>query len=135
VFKAQVSTNEWQKALNTLCLPNIQGAMNFLWFTEDDEHYLVNYPWARNYMESDLGKQWLPALQIMYGMDIGTLRGPKEGLEAQWVSWLEDIELCRRIQNFSGPPAAPGGPLSGKSPVEMASILKRCFELKQQGRL
>lgn len=134
VFKTHVNAEEWQKALNTLCLPNIKGAMNFLWFTEDGEHYLVNYPWVCNYMNSELAKQWVPALQMMYGLNLRALREPS-GAEAQWVSWLTEIELCRRIQNFSGPPAGPGGPLYQKSPGEMTSVLKRCVELKQQGLL
>ena len=90
VFKTQVNANEWLKALDTLCLPNIQGAMNFLLFTEDDEHYLVNYPWIRNYMDSELGKQWAPALRMMYGLNVGALREPRKGLESQWVLWLKE---------------------------------------------
>ena len=46
-----------------------------------------------------------------------------------------DIDLCRRIQNSSGPPAGPGGPLEGKSPEEMKNILQHCVELKNRGCL
>lgn len=96
-FKTQVNADYWQRALNTLCLPDIQGAMNFLLFTEDDEHYLVNHPWIGNYMDSELGKQWAPALQMMYGLNVGALREPKKGLESQWVLWLK--ENMNRGQN------------------------------------
>lgn len=45
------------------------------------------------------------------------------------------VKLCTQIKNSTTAPAAPGGPLYGKDPAEMAAILKKCVELKQQGRL
>jgi hypothetical protein len=87
-FKTEVSPDQWRKALNTLCLADIHGPMNFLLFTDDDEHYLVNYPWIRDYLGSDTGKGWLPALQMLYGINVGALRQPEAGRESDWVSWL-----------------------------------------------
>jgi hypothetical protein len=45
------------------------------------------------------------------------------------------VTLCKQLENSSGPPAAPGGPLYGKDPAEMVEILKNCLNLKQKGLL
>ena len=45
------------------------------------------------------------------------------------------VRLCTQIKNYTGGVAAPGGPLYGKDFGEMEAILKKCVELKQQGRL
>ena len=66
-----------------------------------------------------------------------TSKQPKEVPKRyQDRSTSEDpVKLCTQIKNSTAAPAAPGGPLYGKDPGEMAAILKKCVELKQQGRL
>jgi hypothetical protein len=100
-ISSAISPDEWVTALNTFCLPEIKGAMHFLLPLGADA-FAINYPELERFQTSELGSQFGPALEMLYGISLEKLRPPAAGLEADWVRWLRERDAAK--------PGAPGFP-------------------------